>query len=163
MNGLLEVGSHSYSAIVMPNVEVIPLNVLKKLKKCAESGITIFWVDATPELGTRSEEHGEVKNISSTLIRNDNPIADLKKITNKDFNLDIKSDDNKLTIGKYERNERRIYFIVNDSGIDINVDIKSGKCKIVKIYNPVDGNIMEEEIPLKKRIGKYEGLFVVEK
>jgi hypothetical protein len=46
---------------------------------------------------------------------------------------------------------------------DIHIDIKSEKCNMVKLYNPANGNIHEEELPLKKKIGQYESLFLIEK
>lgn len=160
--GYLEAGSHRYYSIVMPQVEVIPLRVLKKLVACSGAGVKILWVDALPSLGISNAEHPQVKKLVASYQLNERPLDELKLISNQDFHLDIKSDDDKLTIGKYARDNNRIYFIVNDSGKDIHVDIKSGKCNSVKLYNPVDGNIMEEKLPLKKEIGRYESLFVVE-
>jgi hypothetical protein len=162
-NGYLEVGSHCYYSIVMPHVEVIPLKVLKKLVECSKAGVNILWVDAIPSLGISNYEHQQIKKLASSFRLNEQPLDELKMIKNHNFKVDIESDNSKITIGKYSRDKNRIYFIVNDSGKDINVDMKSEKCNIVKIYNPVDGNIMEEKLPLKKKIGRYESLFVLEK
>jgi hypothetical protein len=67
-----------------------------------------------------------------------------------------------LTVGRYSRGNDRIYFIVNDSGSPISLLVKSEKSGTVKLYNPVDGSIREEGLPLKINIGSYESSFILE-
>ena len=160
--GYLEAGTHRYYSIVLPHVQVVPLIVLKKLKECSQAGIQVLWVDALPSMGITAHEHEKVKKLVSSFEICEQPIDELKNVKNPGFHLTIQSDKNQLTVGKYSRGDDHIYFIVNDSGSPSYFSVKSGKSKAVKLYNPVDGSIREEVLPLKTGIGSYESLFVVE-
>jgi hypothetical protein len=161
-DGLIQAGLFRYRAIVMPRVEVIPLQVLRKLKACSEAGVSIFWVDALPALGTDQAEHEKVKNIASLLTRNDAPLEQLKKIKDEDFNIDFESDDDKLCVGRYSRENRRLYFVVNDSAKEINVSVSAATGIRVKIYDPDSGRIADGKLPLQLKIGAYSSLFLVD-
>ena len=50
----VKVGDHYYSSIVMPRVEVIPLDVLHKLQSIAAAGIPVHWVDGLPSIGEKN-------------------------------------------------------------------------------------------------------------
>lgn len=161
-DGYIRAGTFRYRAIVMPRVEVIPLQVLKKLKACSEAGVGVYWVDALPALGTDQAEHEKVIKIASSLARNDEPLEELKKIKDEDFNIDFESDDDKLSVGKYSRENRRLYFLVNDSAKEINIAANSETGTTVKIYDPESGHIAEEKLPLKLKLGAYSSVFIVD-
>jgi hypothetical protein len=160
--GYLEAGTHRYYSIVLPNVQVIPLEVLEKLADCSQAGIKLIWVDTLPSMGITALEHEQVKKLASSFHICEQPLKELRKVKNPGFQLYFESDRDRLTIGKYSRRNNRIYFIVNDSGSPSNLSVESAHTQTVKIYNPVDGSIREEGLPLKINIGKYESLFLIE-
>ncbi|MDP2335796.1 MAG: glycosyl hydrolase [Bacteroidota bacterium] len=159
----IQVGTHQYSTIIMPRVEVIPLDVLKKLKAFSDAGIRVHWVDALPTLGTKNSEHDEVNAISKTLLTNNYPMSDLRRLRDNEFSIHINSNDNKLSVSRFTRDDHRIYYIINDSDNQINITAESGQSEMVEIYNPVNGEIREASLPLSEKIGSYESLFLVEK
>ena len=159
----IQVGMQQYSTIVMPRVEVIPLEVLKKLKSFSDAGIPVHWVDALPSLGTKNSEYDEVNAISKTLLTNNYPMSDILRLSDNEFSIHINSDNSKLFVSRFTRDNHRIYFIINDSENAINIAAKSCKSESVEIYNPVNGEIKEVSLPLTEKIGGYESLFLVEK
>lgn len=160
--GYLEAGTHRYYSIVLPNVQVIPLEVLEKLADCSQAGIKLIWVEALPSMGITDREHEQVKKMAAFFRICGQPLKELKKVKTPGFHLTIETDKERLTVGKYSRGIDRIYFIVNDSGSPSNLSVESAHTQTVKIYNPVDGSIREDGLPLKINIGSYDSLFLIE-
>ncbi len=161
-NGKMVVGSHSYSQLVMPKAEVIPLDVLKKVREIKAAGIRVHWVKALPQMGIAMEEHEEVKSIAGTLLTNDSPISDLRRIRYDEFSIDFQTSNYQLSMARFSKEGRRIYFVVNDSKDEITLTATSENVKGLKIYNPVDGSIKEASLPLSETVGGYESLLLVE-
>ncbi|HEC44867.1 MAG TPA: hypothetical protein ENI20_18800, partial [Bacteroides sp.] len=163
VGNFVQAGTHLYSSIVMPRVEVIPLDVLEKLQFIADAGIPVHWVDAVPSLGTNAGEHGAVQQISSTLATTANPLPDLLMIRDNQFSIQVSSSVNKLNMSRFTRDGKRIYYIINDSENEITLTAESELTDTVQIYNPVNGEIRRENLPLSESIGGYNSLFLVEK
>lgn len=159
----VQVGSHMYSAIVMPRVEVIPLNVLKKLKSFSDAGVSIYWVDALPSLGTKNSEHTEVAAISTTLLVNNAPLTDLLRLKDNGFSIKVTSSAGKIWMSRSTRDNKRIYYIINESPSEITITATTSKSQMVQIYNPVNGQITEIYLPFSQKIAAYESVFLVEK
>jgi hypothetical protein len=161
-DGKLRVGTHSYYQLVMPKVEVIPLNVLKKIQEIKAAGIRVHWVNAVPKLGSKMEEHNEVKEIAKTLLTNNSPIADLRRIRYNEFSVDFETSNYQLSMARFTKEGKQIYFVVNDSKDEISLTASSESVKSLKVYNPADGSIMVLSLPFSKKIGGYESLLLVE-
>ena len=161
-NGKLIVGTHTYSQLVMPKVEVIPLDVLKKIQEIKAAGIRVHWVKAVPHLGAKMEEHNEVQAIAKTLLTNDSPISDLKRIRDNEFSIDFETSNNQLNMARFKKEDKRIYFVVNDSKEEITLTATSEDVKSLKIYNPLDGSTKKVSLPLSEKILGYHSLLLVE-
>jgi len=161
-DSMVQVGTHLYSSIIMPRVEVIPLDVLKKIQFIADKGIPVHWVDTAPILGTAAGEHEAVQQISSTLATTTNPLPDLLMLRDKEFSIHVSSSASVLSMSRFTRDGKRIYYIINDSENEITITAESGLTDTVQIYNPVNGEIRETDLPLSESIGRYESLFLVE-
>ncbi len=161
-SGKLKVGSHIYSQLVMPKVEMIPLDVLKKIKEMEGEGIRVHWVEAVPKLGATMEEHSEVKEIAKTILTNNAPISDLRRIRHNEFSISFETSDYQLRMARFRKEGKRIYFIVNDSKDEITLNASSEEVENLKVYNPVDGSTKEVTLPLSETIDGYESLILVE-
>jgi len=161
-NGSVQIGGNKYSTIVMPRVEVIPLNVLKRLQLISDAGIPIHWVDALPFMGINNSEHTEVENISKTLLTNNYPMSDLQRLRNNTFSIRVSTNGTKLSMNRFVRNNKRMYFIINDSETEITITATSKTSTTIQIYNPVNGEIKTSVLPLSQKIGAFESLFLVE-
>jgi hypothetical protein len=161
-NGSVQIGGNKYSTIVMPRVEVIPLNVLKRLQSISDAGIPIHWVDALPLMGINNSEHTEVENISKTLLTNNYPLSDLQRLRNNTFSVRVSTNGTKLSMNRFIRNNKRMYFIINDSETEITITATSKTSTTIQIYNPVNGEIKTSVLPLSQKIGAFESIFLVE-
>jgi hypothetical protein len=161
-NGSVQIGGNKYSTIVMPRVEVIPLNVLKRLQSFSDAGIPIHWVDALPLMGINNSEHTEVENISKTLLTNNYPLSDLQRLRNNTFSVRVSTNGTKLSMNRFIRNNKRMYFIINDSETEITITATSKTSTTIQIYNPVNGEIKTSVLPLSQKIGAFESIFLVE-
>jgi len=162
VGGQLQIGNHIYSQLVMPRTEVIPLNVLQKIQTIKAAGIKVHWVDALPQLGTSMDEHAAVKQISNTLLTNNSPISSLRNIRYNEFSVQFETSNYKLQMARFRKENKRIYFVVNDSNSEITLTGTSTDVTSLKIYNPVDGSTKEVSLPLSETIGAYESLLLVE-
>jgi len=162
VGGQLQVGNHIYSQLVMPRTEVIPLNVLQKIQTIKAAGIKVHWVDALPQLGTSMDEHVAVKAISSTMLTNNYPISSLRNIRYNEFSVQFETSNYKLQMARFRKENKRIYFVVNDANSPITLTATSIEVSNLKIYNPVDGTTKDVSLPLSETIGAYESLLLVE-
>ena len=161
-NGKLIVGNHRYLQLVMPITEVIALNVLNKIQEIKAAGIPVHWVKALPQLGGAMQEHVEVQKIAKTLIANNSPISDLQRIRNSEFSVAFETSGQNLSIARFRKENKRIYFIVNDLKEEINLRVTSQNVKSLRLYNPVDGSIKEINLPLSEKMDGYTSLMLVE-
>jgi hypothetical protein len=161
-NGFLEVGNHKYSTLLMPNVEVIPLQVLNKLIECQQKGVKVLWVGSVPTLGAQSNEHLQVQQISTGLSLTTDTSMNRSDFNPTGFNLNIASASGNLSVGKYVRGEDKIYMVVNDYGTAMTVNIQSAKTKIAKIYLPSDGSSRLVILPYSLTVNAYESVFLLE-
>lgn len=161
-NTKLIIGTHVYSQLVMPKVEVIPLNVLKRIQDIKAAGIPVHWVEGLPQMGAAMDEHDNVRAIAKTLQTSNAPIPDLKAIKTDEFSIDIQTSNGPLSMARFRKEDKRIYFIINNSNDRITLTATSEDTKSLKVYNPVDGNIKEVALPLSEEVGGYESLLLVE-
>ena len=63
---------------------------------------------------------------------------------------------------RYRKEDKRIYYVVNDSNKRITLKGSSDSVKSLKIYNPVDGSRKKVSLPHTETIGAYESLLLVE-
>jgi hypothetical protein len=160
-NDKLIIGKHIYSQLVMPKVEAIPLDVLKKVQEIRVAGIDVHWVKGLPQMGVTMSEHADVRAIAKTLQTSNLPISKLKKIRDE-FSVNFKTSNDRLSVARFRKEDKRIYYIVNDSKDEITVTAALKDVKSLKVYNPVDGSTKEVNLPLSEKIGGYESLLVAE-
>jgi hypothetical protein len=65
-------------------------------------------------------------------------------------------------MARFRKENKRIYYIVNDLKEEINLRVTSQNAKSLRLYNPVDGSIKEVNLPLSERMDGYTGLMFVE-
>lgn len=78
-NGVLALGPGKYRAVILPNVERIPLETLKKLAQFAQSGGVLIATRRLPALApgfTASDgEQKQIRDITNSLFRGSSPLA----------------------------------------------------------------------------------------
>jgi len=161
-NGKLMVGTHAYSQLVMPDVEVIPLNVLKRILEIRAAGISVHWVKGIPKLGTTMKEHEKVRALAETLQTNNASLSDFESIRLDEFSIDVETSNGRLCMARFRKENKRIYFVVNDSKQEMTLTAASAEVKRLTLYDPVSGSGKTATLPLSERIGGYESVLLVE-
>ena len=136
----------SFSVILMPKVDVVPLDVLKKLLEFEQSGGYVFWVNGTPTLPDNINDIDEFKSLASKLkITNLNSSSDLNKIKMaakySEIEFDIEGSSVTLMVGKYKLGDAPAYWLYNDAGKLRSCDISCDGAKGFDVYDPITGEI----------------------
>ena len=63
-NGKLAVGNGAYRVIVIPKIEVMSLESMRKISEFADKGGKVIWLDALPRLATRANETDKVRSLA---------------------------------------------------------------------------------------------------
>lgn len=164
-DGFLVIGSHRYRYVVMPQMDMIPLRVLEQLERFEAGGGKVFWVDSVPNRGAYAVEDEEV----AAKLRDSSPVPvnavvqGMEEPFAPEFSLKFDGADGEVLVGRFRRQERRIYFVVNTTGEPVTVEIPSGSAAhSVEIYDPLTGVIEEQSLPVEKEITEFSSLLVVE-
>ena len=163
-DGALLAGGGRYNIIVMPEVEVLPLAVAKKLEEFEKAGGKLIWVKSLPELGDAAGEHEEVRSLfaGKSTVKPGFVAKEIGPVLPPGFALRT---DGAPLIARFVRDGRRIDYLVNYRAQPMSVPLSSadGGTLDLQIYNPLDGSIAAQQTPGNVTIAPYSSLLVVEK
>jgi hypothetical protein len=164
--GRLIMGAHEYTSIIMPRVELLPLPVMQKLQQFEKAGGKVLWVDSLPRLGDSSEEHAAVQAAvaEAKVIAPAQVAENLGPAFPASFRLRLDAENKNIFINRWERDGRRINYVVNNSGETLSPNFRlEGKTSgSVQIYNPADGTITPLALPGAVPLGPFSSVFLVE-
>lgn len=163
-HGALLAGGGRYDIIVMPEVEVLPLAVAKKLEEFEKAGGKLIWVKSLPELGDAPDEHKEVRSLfaGKKTVKPGFVAKEIGPVLPPGFGL--RTDGAPLT-ARFVKDGRRVDYLVNYRAQPMSVPLSSadGGRLDLQIYNPLDGSIAAQKTPGNVTIAPYSSLLVVEK
>jgi hypothetical protein len=164
--GRLIMGAHEYTSIIMPRVELLPLPVMQKLQQFEQAGGKVLWVDSLPRLGDAPEEHEAVRaGVSGAKVITPAQVAEnLGPAFPASFRLRLDAENKNILISRWERDGRRINYVVNNSGETLSPNFRlEGKTSgSVQIYNPADGTITPLALPGAVTLKPFSSVFLVE-
>ena len=160
--GELSLGKHAFSTVIMPNVELLPLAVLRKLGAFSQAGGTVLWVDALPELGDAPGEHAAVREAAagSECVAPEDVAEAIGPAFAKRFRLVFDTPDKGFFVSRYTRRGRNIYYIVNNTNVSRAPTLR-GTDKVT-VYNPANGTADQRALPAAITMEAYSGLVVAE-
>ena len=170
-NGCLVVGSHRYSSIVLPRIELLPLAVANKLQQFEQAGGKIVLVNRRPVLGDSSSEHSAVAAIfaGDDTVSAANLVAQLGAVLPPDFELRVQAPpqtggEQEFFSARFTRDGRRVTYLVNNSTLPVNptLTLADGSSRRIAIYNPLDGSITNRLLPGNLKIAPSSSLLVLE-
>jgi hypothetical protein len=161
--GCLRVGDHAYSTLIMPQVELLPLNVLRKLQSFERNGGRVLWVNGLPRLGDSAREHELVREAvhGARVLTPDAVRHTTGRPYPEDFGLTF--DDvpaSGFFAARYRRGPIRLYLLVNNADAVITPTV-NGQGR-VRLYDPVDGRILPGALPLALQIEPCSALMLIE-
>lgn len=162
-NGTLTNGKIAFSTIALTSVEVIPLDVLKKLIAFKENGGTVVLMGTLPTLSDRLDEHDEVKALSfehfSVMTEDEGVEAILNAV---DYGIEV-SDPEGIMVGKYDLDGADMYWLVN-KGEDMTVNVRVKGASGFDIYEPTAENVSSAEgESIKLELKGHSGIIIVAK
>jgi hypothetical protein len=152
-----------YRTIVMPEVELLPLAVARKLEEFEKGGGKVIWVKCLPQLGDTSEEHEKVKSMfAKKNVLSPGRVAEAIG-TALPPGFTVQTGPEVLT-ARFNRDGRRITYLVNYQAdkVTVPVTLSSGSGRTFDVYNPMDGTIQHQELPGTLTIQGNSSLMVVE-
>lgn len=162
-DGWLVAANGRYRTLVMPQVELLPLDVAEKIAEFQKSGGKVVWVNSLPELGDAPGEHGQVRSLfaGQKTVRPGDVAATLGRVVPPGFALRT---DQAPMIARFIRDGRRINYLVNyrDKPMEVPLGSMNGSPLAVQVYNPLDGTILKQQVPATVTIGPQSSLLLVE-
>ena len=170
--GVLVVGAHRYSTIVLPCVEVLPLPVAEKLEQFRQAGGRVELVERRPELGDNAAEHASVAAIFSNrpTVTAAQLTGTLGAVVPPDFELMVappalvEGAEQEFFSARFTRDGRRITYLVNNAmtALTSSLALANNGTRHVSVYNPLDGSITALKLPGTVTIAPSSSLLVVE-
>lgn len=140
-NGKLYTDNVSFSVMIMPTVEIIPLDVMQKLDAFEKSGGTVIWIDRTPDLADKTADRDAVKALASgkKTVSIDEAVAQSKKAVADKLTIDKTT--STLFVGRYMLEDAPMYWLVNNNSLEKVLNLSYEGAKGFDIYNPNTGKI----------------------
>lgn len=140
-DGTLTNGKVSFTAICMPGVQVMPIEVLKKLQQFESSGGTVVWVNETPSLPDDLNDIDEFKSLTANLksVSENKAVQTLSEAT--EDKLDIKKTTSTLYVGRYVLEDAPMYWLFNYNDVKKDLTLTYEGATAFDIYDPLTGEI----------------------
>lgn len=167
-NGTLNIDPFQFKVIVLPSVNTLPEDAWKNLKKFAEMGGKIVFIDEVPVNSDKNFPDQELTDSFAKLLSEDENVAYMEelKIRELDDLLNgwlvkaIKLDDELLDLGVAHKkiSGRDVFFVLNDSQEEIRTAITFKTRGNLEEWDPDTGRISSfpngSEVVLKPYHGK---------
>lgn len=140
VNGRIFTDTISFTAVIVPGAEIIPLSVMKKLREFEESGGKVVWIGSVPSLADRFGDTGELSGLTSglTAMSEDEAVAKVKAET--DLGITISGGEDHIYLGKYILDGNDAYWIFNYGSGNTSVTVCSDAAGY-DVYDPENGEI----------------------
>ncbi len=160
--GLMKVGDGVYHTLVMPQMDFIPMAVAKTLVQFERGGGKILWVDQVPRGAEHVKHdapiHGWLKEAKAT------PSTQLTKAIPASFSskydLTFSPGTNQLAIGRFHRDGKRIYLLVNRQQKGITAKVVGEGA--VSLLDPSTGKIKRVNLPAELPMEAVRALMLVQ-
>jgi len=142
--GRLAIGSHEYTSIIMPRVDLLPLAVARKLQQFESAGGKVLWVDSLPRLGDKADEHAQVRAAvaASRVIAPEAVVANLGPAFPEDFRLRLDGKPDGLFITRWLQKGRCVNYVVNATyaPLSLMMHMEGQPGGKLWVYDPADGS-----------------------
>jgi hypothetical protein len=161
-DGRLRIGRGSYRVLVMPPMDLLPLEVLRKIEAFEAAGGKVVWVDEVPSSALYARDDGAVQQglaSAQPVGANALPVL-IGRSHDPEFDLAFTSGTAELGVARFHRNGKKIYFIMNKTEKDLSVEV--GGSGEVTVMDPSTGEIRTADAPLPLQIGPLRSMLLVQ-
>jgi hypothetical protein len=161
-DGRLHIGRSSYRYLIMPELEMLPVEIARKLQEFEAAGGTVIWLESIPSAGHHTDHDEEVRSILSSFeaATPDELPQLITQSHGPEFDLSFEPDPAKLGVARFHRDGKKIYFLMNKTEQDLPVEISAKTASSVTVLNPVDGEIQTHNPPFSIEIGPLQSVLI---
>ncbi len=166
-DGKMKIGYGSYHTLVMPQLDYLPLAIIEQLKKFEKSGGKVIWVGQVPYAAEYEKNDKKVlKNLhGAEKVDVDKLATSINNSYSPEFDLTFTPGTDKLTIGRFHKNNEQVYLLVNRLQEAITVEIDGQRLNKtagkIKLLNPSTGEISEIALPAKMSLKANRSLMLI--
>jgi hypothetical protein len=156
----LRIGRGSYRVLIMPPMDLLPLDVLRKIEAFEAAGGKVVWVDEVPSTALYARDDEAVRQglaAAHPVAAGDIP-ALIGQSYSSAFDLTFTPGTSELGVARFHRDGKRIYFVMNKQEQDLTVPV--GGSGPVTILDPSTGEIREATTPLRLQIGPLRSMLL---
>jgi hypothetical protein len=163
-DGHLRIGRSSYKYLIVPGLEMLPVEVARKLEDFEAAGGTVIWLESIPRAAHHAAHDAEVaEKLASAEAAAPRELSQL--ITHSydpGFNLHFEPDPWKLGVARFHRDDKKIYFLMNKTEQELPVNVSAPSAGSVTIMDPSTGEIRSELLPSSIQLGPLRGILLVQ-
>jgi hypothetical protein len=166
--GSLSIGEYEYDVIILPSMDIIPLDVLEKITHFQNTGGMVIWYGKIPQTGAYESENTRVAELLNEAVSLEDP-SGLAELLNAKLvkNIQIEADNPERIyytefVGDLtgEGKEGEVYFIANDSYLPNEIRVSHATAQKAVIFEPYEGKVFEVSLPFTITVGEYSGIVV---
>lgn len=165
-DGCLVTAGGRYAMVVMPEVEILPLAVARRLAEFQAGGGRIVWVQCLPELGDAVTEHETVRSMfaGQRIVSPDNVVREIGTVLPPGFAVEVADPPQGVFAARSVRSGRRITLLVNDGlqPAGVGVHTVAGGAFTADVFDPLAGTVKPTQVPGRLGIGPCSSLLIVE-
>jgi hypothetical protein len=159
-DGRLRIGRGSYRVLVMPPMDLLPIEVLRKIEALESAGGKVVWVDEVPSsaLYARDDEAVRQGLADARPVAAGELPALIGQSFSPSFDLTFTPGPAELGVARFHRDGKKIYFVMNKKEQDVAVQV--GGSGPVTVMDPSTGEIREATAPLPLQIGPLRSMLL---
>lgn len=164
--GRLVAAGGRYAVIVMPEVDVLPLAVARRLAEFEAGGGRIVWMAALPTMGDAPDEHAAVSGMFAgrSVVAAEDVVSSLGRVAPPGFAVEIPGPPSGVFLARFVRAGRRITCLVNDGSepAEVRARAAAGGTLTADVLDPLTGTATPTQVPGILSIGPCSSLLLVE-
>jgi hypothetical protein len=162
VNGQMKIGFGSYHTLVMPQLDFIPLAVAEKLQQFEAAGGKILWVDQVPRGAEHSQNDSAVTNAlqGAHVTAVEDVAGSIERSYSPQFDLTFTPGTGKLTVGRFHKDGKQIYLLVNRTQTAISVGVAGGSDP-AQLLDPSTGEIRTITLPAELPLAANRALMLI--
>ena len=163
-DGMLRIGRGAFRYLIMPQMEMLPGSVLRQIQRFEDGGGVVIWVDRVPEAGAYVEEDSITIQamVAVTPVNAASLPEELSTPYDPAFDLKFDTETNDMPVARFWRDGKCVYYLVNRSGAALEVDVTGDTVKHIQVLDPVDGMILDKELPVSLKIEAHNSILILD-
>ena len=166
-DGCLVAAGGRYATLVMPEVEILPLAVARRLAEFQAGGGRIIWVQCLPTLGDAPAEHEAVSAmfVGQRITAPADVVGAIGPVLPPGFAVAVEDLPPGVFMAKFVRDGRRVTLLVND-GLEptkATVRTTAGGTLTADLFDSLAGTVTPVQVPGILSIEPCSSLLIVER